>query len=268
MAQPRLDVYGTTYKQMASEIYAAIRTQVYGEDLGQTGTVTADEHDLFLSWLGLKSGDRLLDVACGSGGLTLRAVANTGCQAYGVDINADAIEAAQRQANETGLADRATFQAFDAGTRLPFDDDSFDALICLESINHLPDRAERLNDWARVLRPGGRVVFTDNIVVTGPISNEEIAVRSSIGYYLFVPPGLNDQLLEAAGFSIVEKEDRTEHIAQIARNWREARQAREAELREIEGDDFFDGFRQAHEVTERLSSERRLSRLAYCAQLR
>ncbi len=267
MAMKQIDVYGNAYRQFSDSLYAEIRRKTYGEDFGQTGVITADELDLFISWLALGNDDRLLDVACGSGGPTLRVVSRTGCEAHGIDINEDGIAAAQAQAEKGGVNDRATFQAFDAGTRLPFESDTFDALICLDSINHLPDRAERLRDWARVLRPGGRVVFTDNIVVTGPISNEEIAVRSAIGFYLFVPPDLDDQLLAASGFTVREKEDRTEEIVQVMRNWREARTEHEVDLRRIEGDEFYDGFRQAHDVGIRLSSERRLSRFAYCAQL-
>ena len=197
----------------------------------------------------------------------MRIVQLTGCQAHGIDISEDAIQTAKAEAQATGLAERTTFDAVDAGQPLPFDDDSFDAIVCFDAINHLPDRAERLKDWARVLRPGGRVMFTDNIVVTGPISSEEIAIRSSIGFYLFVPPDLDDRLLDEAGFNVIQKRDLTEQIEQVMRNGREAYLAREVELREIEGDEIFDSVCEMREVGIRLSAERRLSRFAYCAQL-
>ena len=115
-------------------------------------------------------------------------------------------------------------------------------------------------EWARVLRPGGRLVFTDPIVVTGWLTNEEIAIRSSIGFFLFVPAGLDEQLLGEAGFSRIEAVDRTENMASMARRWRAAREARAAELRKIEGDETFDGQQRFLEVAARLAGERRLSR--------
>lgn len=229
--------------------------------------MNADEHDLFLSWLDLDHDSRLLEVACGSGGALLRTAKLTGCEAQGIDIHEDAIRAARAMADNEGLADRVTFDVTDAGNQLPYPDNSFSAIICIDAINHLPDRAERLRDWARILRPGGRIVFTDPIVLTGPVSNDEIAVRSSIAYFLFVPPDFDDRLLLDSGFSVIEKIDRSENNERIARSWREAREGLEAELREIEGDETYDGSQRILEVAERLASERRLSRFAYCAEI-
>jgi len=262
----KVDHYGATYEQFATRVYADIRAQAFGEDIGQTGWLTAEEHSLFLSWLSLDHGRRLLDVACGSGGPTLRAARLTGCRAQGIDIHGDAVRTARRQAEQAGLAENATFQEVDAGKPLPFPDEAFDAVMCVDAINHLPDRVLTLREWARVLKPGGRAVFTDPIVVTGSLSNEEIAVRSSIGFFLFVPSGLDEEILAGAGFELVEKEDRTENTARMANGWREARQAHADDLRRIEGDETFEGQQRFFEVAARLAEERRLSRFAFCAR--
>jgi ubiquinone/menaquinone biosynthesis C-methylase UbiE len=50
--------------------------------------------------------------------------------------------------------------AADAGLPLPFADASFDAVVCIDAINHRPDRLGVLRDWHRVLKPGGRIMFT------------------------------------------------------------------------------------------------------------
>ena len=96
---------------------------------------------------------------------------------------------------------------------------SFDAVICIDAINHLPDRPLTLAEWARVLKPGGRVLFTDPITVTGPLTNGEIAIRSSIAFFLFVPSGYDEQVLHDAGFELVVVEDRTDNTATVARRW-------------------------------------------------
>jgi SAM-dependent methyltransferase len=264
----RVDHYSATYEQFTTSVYADVRAQAFLDDIGQTGWLTAAEHDQFLSWLGLGGGHRLLDVACGSGGPTLRAARITGCQVDGIDIHQDAVRTARGQAAEAGLSERATFQVVDAGRALPFADGTFDAVICVDAINHLPDRVQRLTEWRRVLRAGGRVVFTDPIVVTGPLTNEEIAVRSSIGFFLFVPPSFDEDALTSAGFELIIMEDHTENMASMASRWHRARAARTADLRRIEGDARFEGQQRFFEVAARLAGERRLSRFAYCARRR
>jgi ubiquinone/menaquinone biosynthesis C-methylase UbiE len=72
---------------------------------------------------------------------------------------------------------------------LPFAGDSFDALISNDAMCHIPNRARVLRAWFRVWKPGGRMLFTDAMVITGLISKEEIATRSRIGDYCFYPPG-------------------------------------------------------------------------------
>jgi SAM-dependent methyltransferase len=260
------DLYGPTYGRFAARVYAEVRAEAFGEDIGQTGWLTADEQDLFISWLRLDRDSRLLDVACGSGGPALRAVRVIGCRVHGIDLHGDAVTAARSQAEQGGLAARAAFEQCDAGTSLPFTDAAFDAVMCVDAINHLPDRSRVLGEWARILKPGGRLVFTDPTVVTGPLSNEEIAIRSSIGFFLFVPPGLDERLLEDAGFELVAKEDRTENMALTAERWRAARERRADELRRVEGDGTFEGQQRFFEVAARLAGGRRLSRYAFCAQ--
>jgi 2-polyprenyl-3-methyl-5-hydroxy-6-metoxy-1,4-benzoquinol methylase len=216
--------------------------------------------------LGLEAGRTLLDVACGSGGPMLRIVEKTGAHATGIDIHQDGIATAEKQAETRGLAGRATFRVCDASEPLPFDDASFDAVMCIDAINHLPDRERVIADWARVLEPGGRVLFADPIVLTGALTNEEIAIRSSIGFFLFVAPDYDDRVIAASGLELIAKEDTTESVARLAARWREARAKREADLRKVEGDEKFDGLQRFLEVASRIARERRLSRFVYVAE--
>ncbi len=266
MQHGKVDHYGATYEQFAAKTYAAVRQRAFGEDIGQTGWLSREEHDLFLSWLALKPGAQLLDVACGSGGPTLRAARLTGCRVLGVDIHPDAVRTAQQQASEADLSHLAEFRQVDAGGRLPLPDGAFDAIVCVDAINHLPDRARTLREWARVLKPDGRIVFTDPIVVTGPLTNEEIAVRSSIGFFLFVPAGFDEAALAEAGFELMQRQDRTENMAAMAHRWREARQTHANDLRRIEGEDTFAGQQRFFEVAAELARSRRLSRFAFLAR--
>src|SRR5262249_17956160 len=159
----------------------------------------------------------------------------------------------------------SSFLQADASEPLPFEDGTFDALICIDAVNHLPDRAGLLGDWARVLRPGGRLLFTDPVVITGSLDSEELAIRTSIGSFLSVPPGENERLLAAVGLTVIDVEDTTDHLAEIARRRHDARAARADALKQIEGDAAFDGRQKFFDLVAMLARDRRLSRFAYTA---
>jgi SAM-dependent methyltransferase len=263
--RPEVDHYDTSYGSFASDLSRAIRARTFDEDIGQNGWLTAAEQDRFISWLGCGAQADLLDVACGSGGPALRIAAQTGCRVTGVDIHAQGIANAAAAARERGLAAMARFEVVDAARPLPFPDASFDAITCIDAINHLPRRAAVLADWRRVLKPGGRLLFTDPIVVTGILTNEEIRIRSSIGLFLFAPPGEDERLLREAVFELRRSEDRTDNMASVAGRWHAARAERGDDLRRVEGDATFEGQQTFLEVAARLAAERRLSRLAFLA---
>jgi SAM-dependent methyltransferase len=207
-------------------------------------------------------------VACGSGKPTLRIAQKTGCHVSGVDIHADGIASATANAREVGYEGRAHFHHANAAERLSFDSASFDALTCIDAINHLPDRSRVLADWHRVLKHGGRLLFTDPIVLTGLVTNEEIALRASIGLFVFAPQGLDERLLCEAGFEVERVADRTSNMARNASGWHAARESREEELRKIEGDDGYFGQQRFLETAARLAREKRLSRFAILARKR
>lgn len=262
----RVDLYDSTYGRFDEATYAKVRRETWGEDIGQNGWITAAEQDRLIERLGVSQGHRLLDIACGSGGPTLRLAERTGASVVGIDINESGIAAARRQAAARGLESVATFQAIDASGPLPFEEQAFDATVCIDAINHLPDRPEVLRAWTRLLKPGGRLLFTDPLVVTGPLSSQEIAVRSSIGFFLFVLPDTNDRALAEVGLRLLAKEDLTDAMATTASRWHEARAQRAADLARIEGETTFAGQQRFLEVAGRLAAERRLSRLLYVAE--
>jgi hypothetical protein len=123
-----------------------------------------------------------------------------------------------------------------------------------------------LADWARLLRPGGRLLFTDPVVVTGAVGSDELATRASIGFFLFLPAGENERLLGEAGLSVLAVEDTTESMAAVAGRRGEARANHAEALRQTEGAEAFEGRQRFFETASLLAAERRLSRLAYAAE--
>ena len=80
-------------------------------------------------------------IGCGSGGPALFLARRSGSSVTGVDISEPGIAAANAQAEAAGLGERTRFLRLDGSGRLPFDDGGFDAVLCIDAINHLPDRA-------------------------------------------------------------------------------------------------------------------------------
>jgi ubiquinone/menaquinone biosynthesis C-methylase UbiE len=161
---------------------------------------------------------------------------------------------------------RVQFEHGDASLTLPFDEGVFDAVVCIDAINHLAGRLQVLKDWYRVLKSGGHILFTDPITVTGLLTNEEIAIRSSIGFFLFAPPDEDSRLIQEAGFELVLREDVTENVAQLAGRWHDARAKRQEDLIRIEGEATYQGTQQFYAVAHKIASERRLSRFLFLAR--
>jgi cyclopropane fatty-acyl-phospholipid synthase-like methyltransferase len=89
-----VDLYDSHYTQVEADVYRTVRAETFGEDLGQTSWITAEECDEFCRWLGLEAGQKVLEIACGSGGVSLRMARMLGASVVGVDINAAAVSAA------------------------------------------------------------------------------------------------------------------------------------------------------------------------------
>src|SRR4051812_38201157 len=106
--------------------------------------------------LGLGPTDRVLDVACGPGTSALHLAATFGCRVVGVDLGAANLARAAAEAERRGLAALATFEPGDA-ERLPFPAASFDAVVCECSFCLFPAKTVAAAEFARVLRPGGRL---------------------------------------------------------------------------------------------------------------
>lgn len=112
--------------------------------------VTASQVDL--------TGKKVLEVSCGAGGGASYIMRALGPAAYtGLDLNPASIERCRNTHNILGLE----FVQGDA-QNLPFPDESFDAVINVEASHQYPDYFRFLTEVARVLRPGGHFLYTDN----------------------------------------------------------------------------------------------------------
>jgi len=179
------------------------------------GGLDATEELVELCHIG--KGSYVLDVGCGVGHTPCYIAKKHGCRMVGVDINERMIERSRERAERKGVADRTEFRVADA-QGLPFEDDTFDAVIT-ESVTVFPEDKQRaVREYSRVTKPGGYVGLNEATWLKEPPPPEIIAWASQdLGAY--VKPLTSDGwtgLLEGAG------------LTQIVVNVREVRARREA----------------------------------------
>jgi len=138
--------------------------------------------------------------------------------------------------------------------------------MCVDSMNHFHDRLRYFREWHRVLKSGKRALFTDPVVITGPVSNEELGARSNIGFFLFVPLEVTQRFIREAGFKLVRCEDVTGNIQLTSGRWQASRQRHREDLIQIEGEERFEGLQKFLSTVHKLTRERRLSRFVFLVE--
>lgn len=127
-----------------------------------TSQVHANGADLI--WLvkaaALTGTERVLDVATG-GGHAAFALAPSASDIVALDLTRPMLEVAQAEAQARQLHNISYLEG-DAQA-LPCEDDSFDVVTCRHASHHFPDVQQAAHEWARVLKPGGKLVLIDSI---------------------------------------------------------------------------------------------------------
>ncbi|WP_454633942.1 class I SAM-dependent methyltransferase [Bradyrhizobium cenepequi] len=155
--------------------------------------------------LNLGPGARVLDVASGRGDGTLVLAARFGCEVVGLDFGQRNLEAAIKEARKLGLADKVAFYCGDA-ERLPFAHEAFDAVVCECALCTFPDKPAAVAEFARVLKPAGRVGISD-LTRSGPLPRELEGVAAWIACVADARPvDEYSALLAGSGLAVGETE--------------------------------------------------------------
>lgn len=132
-----------------------------------------------LEGVALRPGQRVLDVACGTGivaRLAAPRVAPSG-RVIGVDLNAGMLAMARERAGEAGL--EIEWRQADAAA-MPFEDAAFDVVFCQQGLQFFPDKPAGLREMLRVTVPGGMVVLS----VLGTPSRFNTALAEGLTKYV------------------------------------------------------------------------------------
>lgn len=156
--------------------------------------------------LALTPGARVLDVASGRGTTALLLAGAYGAEVDGVDYSAANTALAQGAAQAAGLADRARFTTGDA-EQLPYPDGVFKAVVCECALCTFPDKTQAAAEFARVLKPGGRLGITDVTIDAARLPSELTGLGARIACIADARP-LDEysEILAAAGLRTLHTE--------------------------------------------------------------
>lgn len=151
--------------------------------------------------LHLDAAASVLDVACGKGTSAFALAERFGCRVVGIDLSEANVAESNTESAQRGLASRVQFVLGDA-ERLPFAAAAFEALLCECAFCTFPDKATAASEFARVVRPGGRVGLSDLTRTAAPLPELDglLAWIACIGDAR--PLAAYAELLTNAGFTV------------------------------------------------------------------
>jgi arsenite methyltransferase len=156
--------------------------------------------------LGLRPGRHVIDVASGPGTTARLLAAEFGATVDGVDLGQPAVERARSAAEAAGLTAAVRFRVGDA-ERLPLPGGLADAVVCECAFCTFSDKAAAAAEFARVLRPGGRVGITDVTAADGGLPGELTTLTAWVACIADARPvSQYTDILAAAGLRTVRVE--------------------------------------------------------------
>ena len=194
-------------EELYDEGHIAFLEAIWGE--GYLSPGGPDEVARVLDGLDL-TGLAVLDIGCGTGGITASLAADYGSgRVVGIDVEPAPCRAARDLAARRGVSDRVEIRQVEPGP-LPFGAGSFDLVFSKDSIVHIPDKEALAADVFRVLRPGGVFAASDWLTARdGPPSAEmEHYLACEDLDFGMASPARYRAALEAAGFADVRLVDR------------------------------------------------------------
>jgi SAM-dependent methyltransferase len=156
----------------------------------------------------LSPGLRVLDVGCGLGGSTRYLASRYSCRMTGIDLTREYCEVAAALSERVGLAHLTDFH-HGSVLEMPFDDAMFEIVWTEHAQMNIQDQAALYREMARVLTPGGRLVFHDILQGNGGEPHYPVPWAEEPGISFLITPETLRHLLERVGFRTLVWEDKT-----------------------------------------------------------
>lgn len=165
------------------------------------------------------TGKTVVDIGCGTGGITLSLVRDYGAgKVIGLDVEAPVCAVSRKRVEEAGLTDRIEIRQVEPGP-MPLPDGTVDIVFSKDSIVHIPDKEALTQDAFRVLKPGGMFVASDWLISHDGEPSPEMAhyiAEEDLGFGM-ASPNRYRKALEAAGFVDVSLKNRNPWYREIAK---------------------------------------------------
>ncbi|HEX6448822.1 MAG TPA: methyltransferase domain-containing protein [Trebonia sp.] len=166
--------------------------------------------------LELRAGDQVADVASGPGTTARLLAAEYGVTVDGVELGADTVRRARSAADDAGMSGRVRFHHGDA-ERLPLPDAAADAVVCECALCTFPRKEDAVAEFARVLRPGGRVGLTDVTIDEGLLPAELTTLAAWVACVAGAQPVRRyGELLTGAGLRVIRTERHDDAIRRMS----------------------------------------------------
>lgn len=162
----------------------------------------------------VKEGLNVLDAGCGVGGAAIFLARNYSAQVTGVTLSSLQIETARHNAKKSNVEHATKFIKNDF-TTTSFEDQSFDVIWACESSSSAPDKAKMLQEWYRLLRPGGKLILLDFFMTNKGESDTSDVLSKWCELWAMSPLVTVEQFasnLEQNGFNLLQQEELSSQI--------------------------------------------------------
>jgi ubiquinone/menaquinone biosynthesis C-methylase UbiE len=137
--------------------------------------------DLAVEMSDIKDGERILDIGCGTGLLSLKFLEAADCMVSGIDLSDDMLNVFKYKIDKLNLTDQIKIKSGDAAN-LGFEDSTFDVIASTVTLHHVVDKQPVIDKIHRILKPKGRFVIGDLDVDTSGDLNDVERLKRILDY--------------------------------------------------------------------------------------